>query len=189
MHLCDLGVIKAFSPHFWESASRVTALGAVVAAGAAIWVGWKAGQIATAQRDVAGMDLLRQTYDQFFHGAEMRMVRHAFVDGWQKGENNDAAASRILNLFEEIGEYVVKEFVPKDVAYDMLSMWVLHYWYASESYIADKRGSPPDLQIWEHAQTMVEDFEDREDRAQKRAKRTPLTRPYPKDELDDFFAR
>jgi hypothetical protein len=181
------------------------------------WIGTQAGRIARTQKDVAGMDVLRQTYDNFFNSREMRHLRRAFIKSWWQGEVDGVAARRVLNFFEDIGVFVRKDSVACDVAYDLLSPWVMNYWYAARPFIESERAkpdeqrhnkpsvrlvdrlrgrrtpdampAPTDTAAWNRTQSLVEKFEEMETEERMQDALKPREYPYPRDELATFFLK
>lgn len=144
---------------FWKHADRLTAAGTVVAAIAAIFIGFKAARIAQSQRQLASMEILRAAYGEFFKKEELRRVRRHFIESYQANQVDEALARIILNYFEDIALYVRRGFVDARITYELLSPWIIHYWYPSKAFVDQIRQELKHPEYWCGLEGIVEQFQ------------------------------
>ena len=83
-------------------------------------------------------------------------MRRDFINAWLEQRPVDAYARQVLNFFEDVGVFLQKDWVGDDVAYELLSAWVLHYWDASAPFVATESAIAPDS--WDKTAEMVDTF-------------------------------
>jgi hypothetical protein len=140
---------------FWKHASRLAALGSVAAAGATIaavvvaaMIGKKAGQIAHVQKEIVGLQVLRDINERFdsepIQQARCAVASAVVVQQEPSGES----LGLILDLFEEMGLYTTRSYVPIEVASELMSFPVICYWYAGHNFVMQERARLEDTTVW-----------------------------------------
>jgi hypothetical protein len=147
---------------YWNAVRLTAAATAAAAIAAALtmvvagWVGWSASKIARQQALISSTDLLRTTYTNFFDDPEMRQTRRRFIESYRSETINPAAARRILNYFEDIGQYGQHGLVDTATVYDLLGTWMMNYWYACEDWVEQQRVGQ--REAWSGQEAMVGKF-------------------------------
>lgn len=113
-------------------------------------------RVADNQQEIAGLQALTLAYDRFFSSPEIKGCRLAFSSAWLGGQRDDRAAKEILNTLETVGLHVRRGYVPPEVVSDLMSFWVIAYWYGSRSYVDERRAELKDPTVWVLVERLVD---------------------------------
>ncbi len=113
------------------AAAWVTAAATVATVFVAYLINRGAARIATGQKEIAGLTILREIYAPFYSSdSELRRARERFITGYLRGSLDELATYEVLDFLEEIGLLVDKGYVTPDIVSEMMFYVVIAFWYA-----------------------------------------------------------
>jgi hypothetical protein len=135
-------------------ATILAAIGAIAAAVIAAYIGYRASQVAQAQRDVAGLAEVNKLISKLETPRWQKIQRHIAID-YLVGRVDRLYAREILNLIEDLGLFVERHLLSLDIVESIMAYDVICWWYAVHSVVESERHAVQDMTLWGRGQRLV----------------------------------
>jgi len=148
----------------WINANRVIAIAAVfttiatVGAAIAAWyIGKQAGHIATAQKELVGIQHLNEFVEKLDQQPFVRIRREVALN-FITGVTDELPLRELLNLLDDLGAYPKNGYLPIQVIDDRLGFTAICWWYAGLPIVDAERIRADSRRVWDQAEYLVNEL-------------------------------
>jgi hypothetical protein len=137
------------------ASSIITALAAIAAVGAAVYVGIQASKISDSQRIIAGMAEVARLSERY-DSKEFTSYKRKTAISFLTNQIDVISMEEVLNWVEEVSIYHTRKLLPLDVVEELFAFRVIYWWYVCEAAVGNARREDDDPSIFGGAAELVQ---------------------------------